>query len=713
MIGRTVSHYQILEEIGDGGMGVVYRAQDTKLKRAVALKFLPSEMTRDEGARSRFVYEAQTASALDHPNICTIYEVDETPDGRVFIAMAFYAGESLKQRLSRGPLPPLQAIDIAEQTAAGLGQVHRQGIIHRDIKPENLVVTENGVVKIVDFGVATLASLCPSADVWPSAGTVAYMSPEQATGDTVDQRSDIWSLGVVLYEMVTGKWPFSGVYNEVIIYSIVNLDPRPITAADEKLPAELERIVDKALVKKPADRYQSTDDMVNDLNALKAAVDAGGATVAVSKPPPLPSIAVLPFVNMSADPQQDYFCDGIAEDIINDLARITDLRVAARTSAFAFKGKRMDARDIGKALGVDVLLEGGVRKAGNRLRITTQLTNVTNGYHLWSDRFDRETSDVFAIQTEIAHNIARALEIKLSRDEREALAKTLTQDVVAYDFYLRGRKLFHQKRPGSIRQAIEMFGHAIAKDPNYALAHSGMADCYSYLSLFEDKEANLKRSFQAGQRALEIDPGLAEAHAARGLALSLSGRGRNEVDAEFETAIRLNPTLFEAYYFYGYSCRIQRRWEKAAELFEKAAVINPEDYQVQNHLGMAYKTLNLREKAVDAYRRSVLNIDRHLEMNPEDSRARQMGAVAHIELGDLEKGLEWGSQAVTMDPENPMLLYNSACVFSVAGEADRAIECLEKAIRTGYTNTGALLNDPDLDAIRTHPRFQSLVKRIR
>jgi len=712
MIGQTISHYKILEQLGAGRMGVVYGAEDTKLKRPVALKLLPPELTQDEVARTRFIYEAQTASALDHPNVCTIYEVDETRDGQMFICMAHYDGESLKQRLTRGALPVEEAIDIATQVAEGLAQVHSQAIIHRDINPANLIVTKSGIVKIVDFGVAKLAGPSKSSEVRYPVGTIAYMSPEQARGEDVDHRTDIWSLGVVVYEMVTAKWPFTGAYDQAVIYSILSEDPPPITAVDTSLPARLEGIVNKALAKAVVDRYQSATEMIADLESLKKALESGASVVGAAKRRPQPSIAVLPFVDMSADADQEHFCDGIVEDIINHLTHIKDMRVAARTSAFAFKDTNMDAREIGKALGVDVLLEGSVRKAENRLRITAQLVNVADGYHLWSDRYDREASDVFTIQDEIAYNITRALEIKLSEGERETLAKAPTQDVVAYDFYLRGRRLFHQKRPASIRQALEMFTLATDKDPNYALAHSGIADCYSYISLFEDKEESLKRSFRAGQRALEFDPDLAEAHATRGLTLSLAGRDHDEVDEAFETAIQLNPALFEAYYFYGYSCRIQRRWEKAAQLFEKAAVIYPEDYQSQYHLGMAYKTLNLAEKTVEAYRRSLLNVERHLELNPEDSRARQMGAVALIELGDPEKGLEWGARAVTMDPENPILLYNSACVFSAAGDTERAIACLEKAVDTGYSNRGALLNDPDLDPIRNDPRVQKLVKRL-
>jgi tetratricopeptide (TPR) repeat protein len=372
----------------------------------------------------------------------------------------------------------------------------------------------------------------------------------------------------------------------------------------------------------------------------------------------------------------------------------------------------MDARKIGKSLGVDVLLEGSVRKSDDRLRITTQLTNVANGFQMWSERFDRFTSDVFVIQDEIAHNIVRALEIQLSPGEREALAKPPTHNVEAYDFYLRGRRLFHQKRPAALRQALEMFTKAISKDPHYAMAHSGLADCYSYLALFESKQDSLKKSFVASRRALELDPELAEAYASLGLAQALAGHSIEETDQAFEMAIRLNPGLFEAFYFYGYGCRIQKRWKKAAQLFEKAAAISPDDYQVQNHLGMAYKTLNMREMALKAYRRSIINIEQHMKLHPEDSRALQMGAVAQIETGNLDKGLEWGARAISMDPENPLLLYNSACVFSVAGELDKALDCIEKAVQTGYSNLGSLQGDPDLDAIRLDPRFQALIERL-
>ena len=712
MIGQTISHYKILEELGAGGMGVLYKALDTRLDREVAIKFLPPQLKSDKDARTRFVHEAKAASALNHSNIAVIHEIDETPDGQMFIVMAYYEGQTLKDKLEGGALGVDEAIAIVSQIASGLSKAHEKDILHRDIKPANILLGDDGQAKLADFGLAKLAGPTQVTKTGTTVGTVAYMSPEQARGEEVTPQTDVFSLGVVLYEMVTGRWPFRGEYDQAIMYSIVNEDPQPITAADDTLPAELERIVSKAMAKTPAQRYQSATDMLRDLKSLREGAGVGALTVGTSNLHPTRSIAVLPFVNMSDDDEQEYFCDGIAEDIINDLTHIKELRVAARTSAFAFKGRTVDVREIGKKLNVEVLLEGSVRKAGNRLRITAQLVNVADGYHLWAERYDRELSDVFAIQAEIAHNIVRSLEIKLSQTERQALEKAPTGDVVAYDFYLRGRRLFHQKRPTAIRQAIEMFTHAINKDPDYAAAYAGIADCYSYVSLFEDKEACLEKSFKAGLRALELDPELAEAYASRGLTLSLSGRHHDEVDKAFETAIRLNPGLFEAYYFYGYSCRIQQRWEKAAQLFEQAAVISPADYQTQNHLGMAYKSLSRRAEAEVAYRRSLENIERYLELNPEDSRAYQMGAVALIELGEREKGLQWGRKAVPMDPENPMLLYNSACVFSVAGDIERALECFERAIETGYSNKGAALSDPDLDPIRSHRRFQNLIRRL-
>jgi len=394
MIDKLISHYKIIEELGRGGMGVVYKAEDTKLKRNVALKFLPPELTRDPEARQRFIHEAQAASSLDHNNVCTIYEIDETEEGQTLIAMACYEGETLKGKIQRGSLKIEEAIDIAIQVVQGLTKAHERGIVHRDIKPGNILITEDGVVKIIDFGLAKLAGRVKITKTGTTIGTVAYMSPEQSRGQEVDHRTDIWSLGVILYEMVTGQLPFKGEYEQAVVYSIMNEEPEPISGMD----TECERIIRKALTKSSEERYQYVEEILADLKSLRKKIEAEILEKQFRKTKPKPSIAVLYFRNMSADPEQEFFCEGMAEEIINSLTQIKDLQVAARTSAFTFKGREADIREIGRKLNVDKILEGSVRKVGNRLRIMAQLINVEDGYHLWcnfNNYFYRFPKDYF------------------------------------------------------------------------------------------------------------------------------------------------------------------------------------------------------------------------------------------------------------------------------------------------------------------------------
>ncbi len=425
-----------------------------------------------------------------------------------------------------------------------------------------------------------------------------------------------------------------------------------------------------------------------------------------------PSIAVLAFSDISPEKDQEYFCDGIADEVITSLTRLKGLRVVARTSSFSFKGKSEDVRTIGKKLGVDTVLEGSVRKAGNQLRISAQLISVKDGYHLWSKRYDRELKDVFAIQDEIAHQIVRALEVELSDTEELRLGKVTTKNVEAYELYLRGRQFFYRSKRKSIECALEMFSHATEKDPRYALAYAGAADCYSYLYMYFDNDTyNLAMARNKSQIALDIDPGLSEAHSACGLAVSLS-KEYAQAEEEFKAAIELNPRQFEAYYFYARTCFVQGRLEEAVELFEKAESVKPEDLQATSLLAFITRSLGQKEKAETAYRRQLAKVERHLELNPDDSRALYLGATALSELGDREKCFQWARKACSLDPDDPYIIYGFACFYSRLGKTEEALDYFEHAIRAGFTQKEWIDNDSDFDPIRTHPRFQSVLEKL-
>ncbi len=426
-------------------------------------------------------------------------------------------------------------------------------------------------------------------------------------------------------------------------------------------------------------------------------------------PKPTRSIAVLPFMDMSQEQDQEYFCDGMAEELLDALAKIKGLRVSARTSAFSFKGQQQDIREIGNKLNVATVLEGSVRKAGNRLRITAQLINAADGYHLWSEKYDRELKDVFAIQDEIAGHIVEALQVMLSESEKRTLDELPTDNIEAYDYYLRGRKFINELRVRSFEFARQMFTRATAIDPNYALAYAGMADCSSYLyAYFGGNEEVLRAAEAASRRALELDPELAEAHVARGQALTLSQQ-YSGAEREFEIALGLNPRLFEAYFNYGRACGVQGKREQAIQLLEQAMEVRPEEFNALVLLATIYRGLDLEPETKAAYRRALDIIENHLELNPHDTRALYTGAQALVEIGRREDGLAWAKQALEMEPDEPGVLYNVACVYSLAGEIENAIDCIEKVLGAGLSNRAWVEQDSDLDPLRGHPRFQALL----
>lgn len=712
MIGTALSHFKILEKLGEGGMGKVYKAEDTKLKREVAIKFLPHRGTFHTDHINRFKIEAQAAAALNHPNIATIYSIDETED-EIFIVMEFIDGQELKQQLVRNEIDPKEVIRISIQIAEGLQAAHNKGVIHRDIKCSNIMISNNDQVKIMDFGLAKIRGGNDVTKFGTTLGTAAYMSPEQASGETVDRRTDIWSLGVVIYEMLTGKLPFSRDYEQAILYAIINEEPKPISSLMTDVPLKLERIVLKSMIKNPDERYQRIEGMLDDLKLLEKEIELGISAEILPITKTMPSIAVLPFKDMSPQKDQEYFCEGIAEEIINALTKLEGLRVVSRTFSFQFTGNKTNPMEVGNQLKVKAVLEGSVRKAGQKLRIIAQLINVEDGFNIWSERYESNLDNIFAIQDEITHSIVESLKLELHPEEKDQLNFVRTKDYQAYDYYLRGRNFFYIGQRKSIKFALEMFSKAISKDNNYALAYAGIADCSSWFFMYVDGDNKyLEKSISASQKAIELDPESAEAHSARGLAISLSKRF-SDAEKEFEISIRLNPNLFVAYYFFARIYFIQGKLKEAAHLFEQACIVNPEDYQSPLLLGNTYKGLNLIDKSHDAFKSGLEIAKRHLELNPDDARAIYLSAHGYIELGEKEEGLKWANRALATDPDDPVILYNISGAYALLGREEEAISYLEKSLLNGYTSREWIENDSYLNSIRSNRKFKELLKKMK
>ena len=712
--GTRLGPYEILSPIGAGGMGEVYRARDTRLEREVAVKVLAHSLSKDLDALARFEREAKSVAALSHPGILGLFDVGRDKDIS-YAVTELLDGETLRERLVAGRLPVRTALDYARQISDALAAAHGRGIVHRDLKPENVIVTGEGRTKILDFGIARRLFEAGSPDEPTLAeptrpgtlfGTPSYMSPEQLRGRPADARSDIFAAGVLLLEMLSGKHPFRRDSEAETMTAILNEDPTGLADPARPLAPALVRLIARCLEKSPEKRFQSARDLALDLEALAA--EPGGITPA-PKTSLLPSIAVLPLRDMSPSTDQEYFCEGMAEELLNALTAVRGLRVASRRSSFQFKGSSTDIREIGERLRVSTVLEGSLRKSGDRLRITVQLINVEDGYQLWSGRFDRGREDIFAIQEEIATSVAAALRVVLSEREKSVLGRAPTEAFDAYDFYLRGRQFFFRMGGNNIALAREMFGRAIALDPGYAAAYAGLSYC-SYLlhQWFGAHDEDLRKAEEASRRAVELAPDSPEAHTALGNAFVLT-KSYEKGEQEYRTAIRLNPALFDGHYFFARLCVEQGRMPEAALAFEKAGEVDPDDYQAPLLLALAYRALGRETDRLATMRRGLECARRHLALHPDDTRALYLGAGALVGIGDRAEGLEWARRATERDPEDSSILYNVACVYGLAGEKEIAIETLEKALRGGWGNLAWIRQDTDLESLHDHPRWKELV----
>ncbi|HYN04165.1 MAG TPA: protein kinase [Vicinamibacteria bacterium] len=731
MVGRTIAHYRVTSKLGSGGMGVVYEAEDTKLGRHIALKFLPAELAQDADSLARFQREARAASALNHPGICTVHAIDEH-EGQHFIAMELLEGETLGERIRKGPFELGALLDLGTQIADALESAHSKGIVHRDLKPANIFVTPRGQAKILDFGLAKIERARPAGGTEhseaPTAiqpneltsagttmGTVSYMSPEQARGQLTDARTDLFSLGTVLYQMATGVLPFQGETSAVVFEAILNREPAPITQLVPALPAELGRLLEKALEKDRALRYQSATELKTDLLRLRRKTDSGGRHAAEpggsrsgAHKAAEQSVAVLYFENLSGQKEDEYLRDGVTEDIITELSKIKGLKVLSRQAVLPFRDKPVATAQVGQQLRAACVLAGSIRRGGSRLRISAQLVDVESDALLWSERYDREMADVFEVQDEIARKIAGALRVTLSPQEQAAIAAKPTENAQAYDLYLRGRSYARRQVRQDLEFALQLFENAVTQDPGFALAYAAMANvCAVYHYNFEREASWLARARDASEKAIALQPDLPEAKVAQAWILYASG--------DYDETLRIMRSVVErkrdtesAYYLLLRALFSSGQYLEIAAVAEAAIDASGADYNVyvpiQNALGALGKQdalKNVRQRAIQAF-------EAHLSQVPEDARARILLAGAYAYDGRTDQATREADLAMVLRPNDANVHYNAACVFCTMSKKAEAMTALSRAWKAGFRDPDWVRRDPDLTLLHGEPEFERL-----